>query len=375
MKEVKIHLRNIQSHENTEFTLKPGLNFILSDDNNVGKSTIFKILLFAAKMPNVKSDDAEELMRGGCSEAYASFSFDTNTVILWFHKENNKAYRNFFEIRQQGNNTIRAVTCPDILLEALDFVLGTDGQVINFNTADTVQLVAQDTPKNDEVLSKVLIDLRVERIKKNFQELSKRIYQDYRVHTSRAEDTERLLKSLTYLDITDSFHSDEKLLETAARVTDSLVESINMPAFTSHPASEELSELLTVYKMITVCSQIVDAGRATLSEIQIEDLKTIQAAYKVLRIFDGIDLNLIGWTPEVTSKTISNMKRAVTLLNSLTGLMKFIVTAELAARDIEKLDNQRQQILSQLHACCKVVKCPVKGDVFYNDEKCISTGN
>lgn len=55
---VEIIFHNIQSHEHTEFCLKPGMNFILADDNNVGKSTIFKVLTRIAKAPTIDVPEA-----------------------------------------------------------------------------------------------------------------------------------------------------------------------------------------------------------------------------------------------------------------------------------------------------------------------------
>ena len=175
METVRFEFKNIQSHAFTQFTLGPGLNFILADDNNVGKSTIFKTLTLVSKMPNVSNEDLTELLRVGESSGYASFVFRDVRVTFWMFRQSSGSISSFFELAHGDEVPVRSLSCPKDLLEALDIVVGDDGQPINFNDADSVQLVVQDTSKNDEVLAKVLIDLRVEEIKEKSRRLFRQV--------------------------------------------------------------------------------------------------------------------------------------------------------------------------------------------------------
>lgn len=154
MKHIDIELVNIQSHEHTRFHLEPGLNFILAEDNNVGKSTIFKVIMFAMQLPKVDDVDANELIRGGCSSAKAMFTVEGVIYTMWLFRDGNQRARAFFEIKDPNGETTRSMNAPLDLKQAFDIVLSNDGKVVNFNDADSIQLVVQDTPKNDEVLSK-----------------------------------------------------------------------------------------------------------------------------------------------------------------------------------------------------------------------------
>lgn len=370
MKKVTFEFRNIQSHEHTRFSLEPGLNFILADDNNVGKSTIFKVMMFALKMPNVSSEDMNELVRGNSNKAYASFEFDDCRVILWFFREDAKKMRSFFEIYRGTEPSIRTVSCPGELVKALDIVTGTDGQPINFNDADSVQLVVQDTPKNDEVLSKVLVDLRIEDIRQKGSMLSKQIIQDYRLIQGRYADTERIINSMHYTDSVDGFRAEEKLLNSAVRVMDTLDAGCSFSEQSFVIPEEEIKSLRVVLNVLNCLSQITFSD-SSISVISLEELKRLKRITELLNTMSGVDWTRLSSEPVITEQQITNVRSAVRVLDILTRLYRSSLYASNANTTVNALQREKQEIIMRLKEQCEVVVCPVKGKVFYSDEECV----
>lgn len=372
MKNVSIELLNIQSHQHTAFNLQPGLNFILADDNNVGKSTIFKILSFAVKMPDISNEDAKEILRVGEDKGYASFKFDNSHVILWLFRDTGDRIRVFFESRTEDGASTRTTSCPSKLLEALSIIRGDDGTPINFNDADSVQLVVQDTPKNDEVLARVLIDLKVEAIRKNAQQLSKQIVQDYRYISSKLEDTKHTLSSLHYNEGVNSFRDEEELLYAAVRVADLLdAECGHLKDATVEipPITEELKQLTCAQRLLSVFDEI-SFEHLSQTVVQI-DTNMVNTVYRTLLTFSEFDVKVLQRADAISAPVLDNMS---TCTDTLAALM----TASYAANNVvktcrllESISKEIQDIQETLSRECKVVNCPVKGDVYYSDEECV----
>lgn len=367
MKEVEIQLHNIQSHENTKFTLKPGLNLILSSGNNVGKSTIFKALMFAANMPYFKNADVFELIRYGCNEAYISFKFETNSATLWLFRDG-KSARAFFEL--PGIPAVRTLECPKFLIENLDFIYSSDKKVLNFSDADSVQLIVRDSSYNDEVLSRILIDSDVERIKDNAQSLYREVVQDYHLEKELRDNLSSVIETLNYNDIVDIFNSEYQVLRAAAEVYDTVVGNTDLSVFTKHPAEVEIQDLSTIFRILTILYRIVDA--LSLNEVvrEVPDLKELSCINGILRSFSEVDIDTLTVSPAVTTQQVDGMRRAIGVIQTLEESLKHAVFANLASKDLEKFKSERKSIIATLRSSYRTVKCPVRGEVFYG-ETCV----
>ena len=357
----------------TSFSLQPGLNFILADDNNVGKSTIFKILTFAARMPNVSNEDALEILRVQEDRGYASFKFDDDHVILWLFRESANKVRFFFEQKDILGNSTRSLACPQKLLDALDIVRGDDGIPINFNDADSVQLVVQDTAKNDEVLSRVLVDLRVEDVRKNLQQLSKQIVQDYRYIKSKHDDTTHTLSSLHYNDAVDNFKDEEDTLNCAVRIMDTLDAGCN---FTCDEAEVIVPE--AEIEALTIASGILDKleginivqleqGR----RIDIKGIPSIERAMQLYDLLDSIDCPVLSKLDSIPPQALSNAALAVKVLNNLVAASISLDKVYTLSKQDEQLSRELTSLKQELDSTYYKIQCPVKGDVYFSDEGCI----
>lgn len=377
MKSVEIELLNIQCHQHTVFSLKPGLNFILSNDNNVGKSTIFKVLTFISKMPNVTGQDSSELLRVGEQRGYASFKFDDKHIVLWIFKDGDKM-RTFFEINDADGVVTRAVSCPAKLLEALDIIRGDDGTPINFNDADSVQLVVQDTPKNDEVLSRVLVDVKVEAIKQNMHQLSKQIVQDYRYATHNLEDVDMLVSTLQYNSDVDLFNEEKSMLNVLVQVVDSMSEGcagIGKGTEKLYPSLEELTMLSRLMEVYSVLSSLTfESICANVPNIS-EDKPCMSAALGLLGELVRVDLSVIGKSNILPSSIISNMQRGLDVLSKLNSILYSVEKVCKFSSDLDRNFKEQRDIYMELNRECEIIECPVKGSVYFSDEKCIPTDN
>lgn len=372
MKQVDIEFVNIQSHEHTKFQLRPGLNFILADDNNVGKSTIFKVITCAMQLPNVPSADLAELVRGGTRNAMAAFTVEDTTYIFWIFCEPGRAAHAFFEIKTPDGTTTRSMSAPAELRSALDIVTSPDGHMVNFIDADSVQLVVQDTPKNDEVLSQVLIDLRVDNIKANIVRLNQQIQQDYRMVKSKYDDTTHLLSTLHYVDTVDAFKDENVTLSAACRVADAIEELCSvltdLPLIPEQLNVSALKRALQVYEGLSS----LEAERSPILDAISPDLFVhFNACLEMLTRLECARDSLSTPAPKIKAKQLANAKIGLAVLDRLQKAWGSLRFADSALQEIQTLAKERESVLSELQSKTQRVTCPIRGEVFYSDEKCV----
>lgn len=375
MKHVDIEFVNIQSHEHTRFCLEPGLNFILAEDNNVGKSTIFKVLMCAMQWPKVDSVTPNELVRGGCSSAHATFTVEGTAYTFWLFREGTQV-RAFFETRYSDGAISRSNEAPAELRDAFDIVLGDDGQVLNFNDADSVQLIVQDTAKNDEVLARVLVDANVETVKENAMKLASQIQQDYKLLQARHESAVYAVSTMHYCDAVDTFKSDYPLMNSASRVLDTIeVPCLSLRAIPNPPVMksvEQIQSALALYRELREISCLESKKSVTLKEEEITECGT---AVKVLGILERLVHSVPDRQVGGMSLELDKVSRALSVLTRLTEVLaKMANAANAAARSVTN-DKEIKELEAELAASSVKVICPVKGEVLFTDEKCIPVGN
>ncbi len=372
MKDIEIEFHNIQSHEHTKFSLHPGLNFILAEDNNVGKSTIFKVLLCAMQLPNVNQLDLLELLRGGCSQGYAAFKFDEVLSTMWLFRESGKAPRAFFETTRGSESAVRTLGAPQELRDAFDIVSSSDGKVINFNDADSVQLIVQDTPKNDEVLAKVLVDVKVDDIKENMVRLGQMIQQDYRMVQSKLDDDMHILSSMHYVDAVDDFKSERARLSEACYLADTVLDvwksivplksTVDMSEFVRFDAALEIYGALCGLELQE--SPIVQAVTPDVFDHFTACLDALQ----LLEISCGLNTKD---KPRVTEVQLDNAKIAIEVYQQLMVADTAMYYAEKEKQAMREMKTEESQLVKKLNEISRRVICPVKGEVFYTDEECV----
>lgn len=375
MKHVDIEFVNIQSHEHTRFSLEPGLNFILAEDNNVGKSTIFKVLMCAMQWPKVDSVTPNELVRGGCSSAHATFTVDGTAYTFWLFREGTQS-RAFFETRYSDGTISRSNEAPAGLRDAFDVVLGDDGQVLNFNDADSVQLIVQDTTKNDEVLARVLVDVNVETIKENSMKLASQVQQDYKLLQARHESAAYAVSTMHYCDAVDMFKSEYPSLESTSRVLD----TIETPcvALRTIPAPPDMKSIGQVQSALTLCEELHEISRLEakrVGSVKEEELNECAAAIKAHGVLSELVHNVPDRQIGTIGSELTEVSRALSVLFKLTDILaKMANAANAAARSVTN-NKEIKELETELAASCVKVICPVKGEVLFTDEKCIPVGD
>lgn len=374
MQSVEIEFSNIQSHEHTIFTLTPGLNFILADDNNVGKSTIFKVLSFVSRMPNVNLLEANELLRVNSNRGYASFKYEDSHVVLWLIRDGGDRVRSFFEI-YDGNTTMRELSCPAELLSALGIVVGTDGLPINIIDGDSVQLVVDDTVRNDQVFSQILIDKRVENIKDNALNLQRQVYQDLGIAMAQLQQAQNVLSSLTYNPTCDAFFGELKKITAACTILDSFeLADISFPKLHSSMSQELESKLravsTTLHHLASMAEEIRPGSKSAERDIMV-DTYLLSITTKVLRQLIEISQSTmkgVSTPPPAVAKRLASASRVISLLNFAIKQEKLTVSS---VNRIEIYEMEYNRLTSRLNSECTTVECPVKGKVYYTDEKCL----
>lgn len=373
MKDVQIELVNIQSHEHTVFSLHPGLNFILAEDNNVGKSTIFQVLMCAMELPQVPHEEISQLIRSRTMQARATFRFDTTICTLWLFRGDGSSPRAFFETDIGDGVVTRSMSAPASLREALDVITGADGKVVNFNDADSVQLIVQDTPKNDEVLAQVLVDVKVDNIKANSVRLRHQMQQDYIIAKSHYDDTTTILSTMRYVHEVDSFNDEEEVLAVACRVADSVCDVIDSVDYGGRiVGGAELHvtrKALDLYNILDGIDIPAEPATEAISDDIIDTLDTgIGTLNKLLSGLQECDVKVLN----IQAAQITKARQGISVLERLQSACVSAGFAQSAARDMHRLSSEKDSVLSKLGQITQRVRCPIKGEVFYSDDKCIS---
>ena len=373
MKDVAIEFVNIQSHEHTKFSLHPGLNFILAEDNNVGKSTIFKLLMCAMELPQVSGADIDELIRSGCSQARATFRYDGVTCTLWLFRGEGRSAKAFFELDLGDGVNTRSLGAPTSLREAFDIVSTADGKVINFNDADSVQLIVQDTPKNDEVLSQVLIDVKVDAIKANAVKLGQQIQQDYRLAKSKLDDVTTILSTMQYVEAVDSFKQEKLMLTAACRVADIVCEPWSQLDYSGPaPNTVDIDRLRAAFRIYEGLYDLTIPDSILLNTATPKLFEELSSCISVLKALDLASDVAVTGAPKIKQQHIDNAKQAIDVLSKLNRAVGALSASTSAAREMDRLARERTKVHKRLKEIAPCVQCPVKGEVYYSDEKCVS---
>lgn len=366
MERVDILFCNLQSHANTRFVIQPGVNFILAKGNNVGKSTIFRVLSTIASAPKNSSGKLNSLIRTGCAEAYAAFKFSGESVVARFVRRDREAPKLFFEHIHSDGQTTRSVACPPALLDALGIALGEDELPINFNDADSVQLVSEVSTAADGILTRVLLDSDVEHIKSNLYTLAREINVDSKQLTTAQHQAQAMLDRLSYTPAVEEFKQDEAKLSAAANLLDSL-EPIKGLGVGTEVSQTELTKVEVALELLG----ILDGLRDVEPPVKMMGSRRISAAINfcstVAQILDLPSAKLSGVPREVGA--------ALSACSVIARAIRSLEEAEQSANRIKYCATERQQIAQQMNQNSRRVECPIKGEVWYTDEKCLPCGD
>lgn len=366
MKVVDILFQNLQSHENTRFTLMPGMNFILASDNNVGKSTIFKVISRMAQAPNISSDKIVSLVRNGHRKGCAAFRYDSESVVAYFIVNDSGTGDLFFEHTHSDGEVTRTVFCPKSLLDALSIVINEQGSIINFNDADSVQLISDNTVEADAIITKVMLDVNVERVKSNLYTLGKEVNSDKKIFSAQLKTAEHMLEDLNYQPNVNEFFMHLPVLEAASRVCDRGVIPL-----TKHskeiPTEEEMLRASTLLSCVKSLEYFASVTSKYCSDVDLDKARAAMLSINGLGNLNFEVLNSTSTNPE----ELDTIKNYLTVCNSVKNAM---LNAELMlslSNENKRMTKECSQLLQSIQAQSETIECPVKGKVFYTDEKCL----
>lgn len=381
MKEVKVRFHNIQSHADTAFSFIPGVNFIISPDNNVGKSTIFVTLSTVAKMPRVSNEDLADLLRDNANVGYAMFTYkclgydDTEydeSVILWLNRDGNQV-RGFIEIKEPGRAT-REARAPKSFFEALGIKVTKDGEILNIIDANSVQLFVDSGKASDSIISDILIDEEVERIKGNVDYLTKYVTRDARAIDIKLTDIADVLSGISYNDLPDEFNDEYTFIECAAETLD-LFESVEFSNING-----KISEACCEIRQITTALELIEKLSAVkfysdANAVNCDDIDTINAATHCIKIL----MPIVRRHAESNDKTLVELQELSNILENVQVAIEVLQKLDMASAccsrqkwdsdRLRALMSQRNAIAAALRKDYKIIDCPLKGKVY--GETCI----
>ena len=369
MQTLSVLMCNIQSHAETSFVLKPGFNIIVSPGNNVGKSTIFKALRCVVESPNPFMD-LRELLREGCSQGYVAFVYDDWKVVYWLIKKDTTAgvVAGFFEVTDPDGEITRDVRCPKSLLDALGIVLASNGKPINFNDAAATQLLVRDNAETDEIISRILVDEKVETLKLGLLTSLQNATRDKKEYERELAYLTRDLQSMQRHDSVDQFNKDYPLLECLCNVVDRKTADLEVGECRLGPISLQAD---TIANLIQVAGKLEQVPQIGQENVGIDLPENLPVVLRVSHI-----LSEVGTIEDVLHITDTSDAEKVTKVTGV--LLKVILTLQECRDSVAVLDRaqaEKDALIEELRKTCTVVDCPVKGQVFYSNEGCISVGD
>lgn len=367
MERVIIRFSNIQSHENTSFTLEPGLNFILANDNNVGKSTIFKVLMTIAKAPDVTPARLKTLLRIGCTKAYAAFDYSDGRVVAWIQKDDNRVPHLFFEHIDNSGETIRSLSAPKSLIDALGIVIDKEGNLVNFNDADSVQLISKRSAEADSILTSVILDATVEQVKGNLYRFNKDLESEVKIMTVKKEDAEEALTRLTYNVMVDDYFDNLPLLQAMCALCDDMPVVDGISTEHNLEETEKLQSCRNLLSDLSSCLPDITSYDTILSE-------SVQVYADILR--EDLHDKVIGF---LRLEDLKGYMEDLRVFRDIIGVISkaskcawMVVDQRIA---IERGTSAMLTIREDISRQSMTVDCPVKGKVLFSDEKCIPYSN
>lgn len=366
MTSVDITFKNLQSHENTRFSLHPGINFILADGNNVGKSTIFKVLSCIARAPSNNPGKIAVLIRYGCSEAIATFKYLSEIVVAHFTKYGNESAKLYFEHSHADGTITRSPACPQSLLDALGIVISTDGDLINFNDANSVQLISEVSVEADSIITHIMRDITVEHVKSNIYSLGREVNMDSKLLHNKLETLTSSLEGKVYRPSVDEFFENYSLLDSASRVCDSIY--IPEDSRQNLPPS---TDIRMVRRILSALDDLSCKSLITKFENNSIDIRLVESAINILRGLDKVAESAKLVKCQNFDMNIAATGEVYQVASKAFKAMRYLEQVRDYASQLDKLRSERRAIEVQLFEKGQVVSCPVKGKVLYTDEKCI----
>lgn len=366
MKEVTIELHNIQSHEHTQLTLKPGINFIISPDNNVGKSTIFGVLntLIEVSTCGGSTLDLNNLLRVNTDSGYAMFLFDNVQVVFWLLRKDKSNVTFLFQTTIDGH-TAQSADPPQILLDALD-IHGNllTRSVHNILEADKVQLIVDEGKQCDEIIQSVLIDESVEEAKENLSVLCNKAQQDKRLTTQSLGHIEDNLESIQFNPTVDSFFDDLPIIEALDEILDS-----DIPARVCTLEFIELPRMRSSLFVSTLLSDIHITSMDSFADTEEKDLTSIKMALEVVQLLESIQHTPVG--NSVSSDELLKLGGVLEVLNNLSIVKKSLDTSRYISKELSKDEYSYNLLMEDLISNNRIVMCPERGKVIYCGNECI----
>ena len=352
---------NFQSHKNTSFTLDGSLQIIWSKGNNVGKSAIFSALEAIVRIHKYNGQKIKSLIRYG--ENFSKIICKYHEIIIELHMFLQNETASYFFICEENGLRTKMQKAPKSLIDALDICYQEDiDYVLNMLEADKVQIIVDETSITNGILASIFFDAKLEDIKKNAIELVKKLSEDYSFYSYSLTINERNIANYSYNTAVDTFTDMKNDLYTIAKVLD------NVPNYTklnyslpinSNQVSDWCICLKSVYSLYSSISKILYTKCLADFNLDIIDL------FIKISTLDKI-------TP--LTKKIQNMKQledVYSLVSAMFHIIQQIKNIRYNLQYIHKDMYEIKDIEKTIQSSGRMVYCPIKGTVIFNNEKCI----
>lgn len=359
MKEVKLFLTNIQSHKNTCITLKPGLTLLVAKDNNVGKSTIMRVLDLIAQIHHLKSEDIRPMLRYGVEEGIIHCEFENQIVELHIFLSNTTV--KYYFLHQKDGIVTQHDKAPKELIQALNLIAPDDiEQTLNIIEADKYQVIIDEGNVNDSVISFLFTDQMVEHMKENAVIFSTLLSNDEKFYSLSFSKEKEKLSTLAFNPYAEQFHANKQILFLISKFVDALPNYQYLRKATVHTFPlKRLEQTLHFMEL--------------LKSIEVSQLSSKKVEYLLKISHLIIILEHLQQTSTITQYQSNHLTRLLYYAQALFDFTALLKQYWALNNETRELLSNKSQLLEQLSQSYKTVLCPVKGEVIYHEKGCLST--
>lgn len=361
LSKVQIHLINFQSHKNTEFTLDGDLQIIWSKGNNVGKSAIFSSLDAIVRIHKYNGQKIKSLIRYGENFSKIICKYQEITVELHMFLQNDTAA--YFFICEENGFQTKMERAPKSLIEALDILYQEDiDHVLNILEADKIQIIVDETSITDGILASIFFDAKLEDIKTNAAALVKKLSEDYSFYSYSLTINERNISNFSYNMAVDTFKDEKEKLYILAKLLDRVPDYNKMLSILPI-RSDKVSSWIKALNSVSSLNNMVQE-LSSIKQVTNFDSNLITLFLNIAKLDTMLD----------SICSFSEISRVEQVYYGCSNLCELIIKVKKLRNNLQLLDDNTSEIrkiTDDLKKSNRLVSCPIKGKVIFNNEKCI----
>lgn len=286
-----IRMINCQSWQDAHITLVDGINAIRSDNNNVGKSVVMKLLRIATCPNALPKSERESLIRVGAEHAEVHYGFSDGSAGIVRVFKQRVIYLYTDDINSGDFVQTEGKPHPK-LVDNLGIIVDYDrGFLANFIDSEQPMLLVDSDPKLNYNLAKVLTEHEtLKRLSENFREKIPEYKRQLTIIEGKVDRLTTNKEGLSYVDVdrmSRKLERQEMLLDTFMQI----IELVEIAEEVEHDLED--SKIINFDALKTLGDFLIENEEFINMDINELDSKPVDEALITLGTFLENNLDLL----------------------------------------------------------------------------------